>query len=137
MSDELRTTSPTFARHEHQPKHDASGPCYCLLPDGKTILTTTENCTAQGGTPTDGEMPRLIPYILPSGREVVGSHEDFLADGGRLVDVIELTETDRSDFRPTGRVLCRLPSGRGIVETIDECLADGGTVVGKIVRCRS
>ena len=72
----------------------------------------------------------LFLYRLPSGKEVVGNHANFLADKGALFD-----EFDTSVKAPTGSgapelFVCKLPSGVGVVATYEECLADGGTVVG-------
>jgi hypothetical protein len=138
MSIESRVPDEISARMEYPPEPDANSPCVCQLPNGTKIVTTTADCKALGGSPMVEKARRLlIPYTLPSGNEVVGSYEDFLADGGRLEDAVDLTDTDPSEIRPKDRVLCRLPSGLGIVETRDECLEDGGTIEGTIRRQRS
>jgi hypothetical protein len=139
MSIESRVPDEISARMECLPEPDGNSPCVCELPNGTKIVTTTAECKALGGTPMVETLPRrlMIPYTLPSGNEVVGNYEDFLTDGGRLVDAVDLSETDPSEIRPNGPVLCKLPSGLGIVETRDECLADGGTIEGTIRRQRS
>jgi hypothetical protein len=139
MSIESRVPDEISARVECPPEPDGNSPCVCQLPNGTKIVTTTAECKGLGGTPMVKTLPRhlMIPYTLPSGNEVVGNYEDFLTDGGRLVDAVDLSETDPSEIRPNGRVLCKLPSGLGIVETRDEYLADGGMIVGRIRRQRS
>jgi hypothetical protein len=74
----------------------------------------------------------LVLYRLPSGNEVVGSYNNFLADSGTLVDAFDEREPTPSGDGSQELFICRLPSGLGVVATHDECVKDGGTVVAKI-----
>jgi hypothetical protein len=116
---------------------DAVALVVCKLPGGNCIVTTLADCNARGGAPlSKGDTctsSSLIPYRLPSGREVVGTHEGLLADGGTLVDRFDPSQTEPSGSGSPELFVCRLPSGIGFVATYDQCVADGGTVVGKIL----
>jgi hypothetical protein len=109
----------------------------CKLPNGNCIVTTLADCQAQGGAPVSKgnncTAATLIPYRLPSGREVVGTHEGLWADGGTLVDPFDPSQTEPSGSGSPELFVCQLPSGIGFVATYDECVANGGTVVGKIL----
>lgn len=84
------------------------------------------------GEPTALPLGTLVPYVLPSGTEVVGTIDALNADRGRLVAGFDSRETTPADSESSERFICRLPSGIGIVATFDQCQRDGGTVVGKI-----
>ena len=119
----------------------APAPVYiaCRCGDGPIFYTTLSDC--KNGGPNCGPAgraevaevpPTLFPYRLPSGREVVGSADDFQKDKGTLIYAIDPLPSDASKLADKVEVICLLPSGRAIVSSYDECVLDGGQVVGAL-----
>jgi hypothetical protein len=86
-----------------------------------------QNCKIVPGTP-----PALFPNQLPSGRVLVGTFGEFLADNGKVIHRIS-SNVDEASIAATDLLVCILPSGRGIVETLDECNKDNAGKLGKIL----
>jgi hypothetical protein len=114
-------------------------PILCQLPSGDCVTTSKSNCINNlGGMVVDyiviptlfSEL--LVLYTTPSGQEVVGTYEDCLANGGKLVEGFDSREKRPSNGESSDLFICRLPSGNGIVATYAECETDGGTVIGKL-----
>jgi hypothetical protein len=111
----------------------------CQLRSGQCLTTTAANCINNlGGMVVDDitiptlSAELLILYTTPSGQEVVGTFDDCLADGGKLVEGFDSREKRPSDIESSELFICKLPSGKGIVATYAECETDGGTVIGKL-----
>jgi hypothetical protein len=114
-------------------------PILCQLPSGDCVTTTASNCINNlGGMIVDYiNISKLfselqVLYTTPSGQEVVGTYEDCLADGGKLVEGFDSREKRPSNGESPELFVCKLPSGNGIVATYAECETDGGTVIGKL-----
>ncbi len=117
----------------------------CQLPDDGGIVTMPRSeCIYQHhGQPVGDdigpikfESDLLLPYRLPSGKKVVGTFKQCVADGGKLVKGFDSRETKPSRKASPQLFICRLPSGIGIVATHDQCQRDGGTIVGKMASPR-
>jgi hypothetical protein len=75
--------------------------------------------------------PELVPYELPSGTEVVGSHDQYLDDVGKeLVYRFISPVDDLSKIKDDDRVICKTPGGVAVLETYKECKQDNGKVKG-------
>jgi hypothetical protein len=110
----------------------------CELPGGQQIVTTPQDCADQQGTIVDenylgSSTDGLIPYKLPSGKVVVGTYANLLADKGTPSEGTDLADTAPSDRVSTQRFVCKLPSGLGVVETYAESQKDGAAVVAKVL----
>jgi hypothetical protein len=79
--------------------------------------------------------PELFVYRLPSGKEIVGSLQDYNADTKAEVLVYRIVSPvpENSVFSDAQPIISRLPSGQGVVQTFKEAGMDCGTVVGKII----
>jgi hypothetical protein len=117
--------------------------CNC---NGKDFWTTAADCSpspprALKGTTSSTVVataaatvspPELVPYELPSGKLVVGSHHQYLQDNGELVYRFISPVQDLSTIKDDDQVICKLKSGLGVVETHANCKKINGTVTGML-----
>jgi hypothetical protein len=125
--------------------HGISDPIVvCKLPTGGNVTMPLSECIHDyNGQPVGDirdpiffDAESLFPYRLPSGKEVVGTHQQCAADRGALVEGFDSRVIAPSRSGSPELFVCQLPSGLGVVMTYDQCQRDGGTVVGKL-ECKS
>ena len=109
----------------------------CSCDGGPPFWTTKEDCAPRAGctmVPTVAlePPPELVPYTLPSGKVIVGSYGDYLADDSTLVGTFFSPIDDLSNIKDDAQVICRLPSGLGVLETLANSKLDHGKVTGML-----